>query len=83
MPRDECVRQHQVVRLFDQRRGHDFDLLRIRGAHQAHRVATAEGRGPDGWYYDAAEADVFEMWADLAQHYNLDSWHVTIYGFSF
>lgn len=37
-----------------------------------HIVATALGRGPDGWYVDDAAADTFEMWADIARHYPLD-----------
>ena len=45
-------------------------------------VATSEARGPDGWYYEVAEADVFEMWADVAAHYNLDTTRTTISGYS-
>jgi pimeloyl-ACP methyl ester carboxylesterase len=45
-------------------------------------VATAEGRGPDGWYYDSAEADTFEMWADVAHHYHLDTTRTTLTGYS-
>jgi hypothetical protein len=45
-------------------------------------VATAEGRGPDGWYYDSAEADVFEMWADIAHHYLLDPTRTALTGYS-
>lgn len=29
-------------------------------------VVTPGGRGPDGFYYDVAEADTFEAWADVA-----------------
>lgn len=35
-------------------------------------VVTPAGRGPDGFYFDVAEADVFEVWADVARHYRLD-----------
>jgi len=45
-------------------------------------VATSESRGPDGWYYDSAEADVFEMWADVAAHYQLDLSRTTVTGYS-
>jgi pimeloyl-ACP methyl ester carboxylesterase len=45
-------------------------------------VATAEGRGPDGWYYDAAEADTFEMWNDIAHHYLLDPTRTALTGYS-
>jgi hypothetical protein len=38
-------------------------------------VATPAGRGPDGFYAGIAEADTFEVWADIARHYALDpSW---------
>jgi pimeloyl-ACP methyl ester carboxylesterase len=45
-------------------------------------VATAESRGPDGWYYDKAEADVFEMWDDIARFYQLDLERTTVTGYS-
>lgn len=35
-------------------------------------VVTPGGRGPDGFYQGAAEADLFETWADVARHYDLD-----------
>jgi hypothetical protein len=45
-------------------------------------VITAEGRGPDGWYYDYAGADTFEMWADAAAHYKLDPDWTAVGGYS-
>jgi hypothetical protein len=36
-------------------------------------VAAPYGRGPDGFYTGIAEADVFEVWADVARHYPVDS----------
>ncbi|HEX5271550.1 MAG TPA: dienelactone hydrolase family protein, partial [Gemmataceae bacterium] len=45
-------------------------------------VATDNARGPDGWYYDSAEADVFEMWADIAKHYRLDLTRTALTGYS-
>ena len=39
---------------------------------RGHIVMTPAGRGPDGWYYDRAGADTFEVWADVARHYALD-----------
>lgn len=45
-------------------------------------VLTPEGRGPDGWYHDEAELDVFEAWADLKAHYDIDPARVTIGGYS-
>jgi pimeloyl-ACP methyl ester carboxylesterase len=45
-------------------------------------VITPEGRGPDGWYYDCAGADTFEVWADVARHYRLDPSRTVITGYS-
>lgn len=45
-------------------------------------VITPEGRGPDGWYYDYAGADTFEVWANVAAHYKLDPAWTSISGYS-
>jgi predicted esterase len=45
-------------------------------------VITPEGRGPDGWYYDYAGADTFEVWADVAAHYELNPDWTSISGYS-
>ncbi|MGH2828959.1 MAG: prolyl oligopeptidase family serine peptidase, partial [Actinomycetota bacterium] len=45
-------------------------------------VLTTEGRGPDGWYHDEAEYDLFEAWNDLAHRYAIDASRVTINGYS-
>lgn len=45
-------------------------------------VVTPSGRGPDGDYTDAAEANVFETWADVARHYPLDPGRTTLSGYS-
>jgi len=45
-------------------------------------VLTPFGRGPDGWYADYAEADVFEAWADVARHYPVDPGWTAITGYS-
>jgi pimeloyl-ACP methyl ester carboxylesterase len=45
-------------------------------------VVTPAGRGPDGWYYDWAGADTFEVWADVARHYRLDPERTVITGYS-
>ena len=41
-------------------------------AAPARSSLTPESRGPDGVYDGYAEADVFEAWADVARHYQLD-----------
>jgi hypothetical protein len=45
-------------------------------------VATPAGRGPDGSYRDIAEADAFEVWADVARHYPVDSDWAVVTGYS-
>ena len=49
---------------------------------RGHLVMTPAGRGPDGWYYDLAGADTFEVWADVARHYPLDPGTTSIAGYS-
>jgi predicted esterase len=44
--------------------------------------ATTEGRGPDGWYFDEAELDFWEVWNRLARAYNLDADRTVISGYS-
>jgi C-terminal binding-module, SLH-like, of glucodextranase len=45
-------------------------------------VITPAGRGPDGWYYDHAGADTFEVWADVARRFKLDAEWTAISGYS-
>lgn len=45
-------------------------------------VVTPSGRGPDGFYTDIAEADTFEVWADVARHYDLDPSWAAVSGYS-
>lgn len=45
-------------------------------------VLTPFARGPDGWYADYAEADVFEAWADVARHYPVDPGWTAVTGYS-
>jgi hypothetical protein len=45
-------------------------------------VITPSGRGPDGWYYDHAGADTFEVWADVAAHYQLNPAFTDVAGYS-
>src|SRR4051812_41983432 len=44
--------------------------------------ASPGGRGPDGSYESSAEADVFEMWNDIARHYKLDPDLTDVTGYS-
>ena len=45
-------------------------------------VPTNLGRGPRNWYEQVAEADVFEVWADVARHFNIDANRVATTGYS-
>jgi len=49
---------------------------------QGSLVMTPLARGHDGNYYDYALADVFEVWADVAKHYDLDPLFTSIGGYS-
>ena len=58
------------------------NLYRQLGEQRDTIVLTPEGRGPEGWYHDEAELDVFEAWNDLAANYNVDFDRVTLSGYS-
>jgi pimeloyl-ACP methyl ester carboxylesterase len=45
-------------------------------------VITPAGRGPDGFYAGYAEADTFEVWADVARRYKLDPDWTVVSGYS-
>ncbi|MGI8750441.1 MAG: hypothetical protein ACR2J6_07820, partial [Thermoleophilaceae bacterium] len=45
-------------------------------------VVTTLGHGTNGWYTDEAESDFFEVWADVARHFSLDSERVALSGYS-
>ncbi len=45
-------------------------------------VITPEARGPDQFYEGLGEADVFEVWADVARLYKLDPAYTELTGYS-
>ena len=45
-------------------------------------VPTTLGRGPRNWYDGPAEADTFEVWADIARNFNIDANRTAITGYS-
>src|SRR3954452_3733506 len=59
---------------------HEAEEMGERGAGSI--FASPEGRGPDGSYGSYAEADVFEMWADVARHYPLNPDMTDLTGYS-
>jgi pimeloyl-ACP methyl ester carboxylesterase len=52
------------------------------GDNRGSFLLMPEGRGPDGWWHDEAELDIFEAWADLIHHYSVDTRRVTVGGYS-
>jgi len=52
------------------------------GEGRGNVVVTPLGRGPDGWYQEEAEYDVFEVWNDLARRLPLDPERVVVSGYS-
>ncbi|MDQ6747749.1 MAG: hypothetical protein M3010_06575, partial [Candidatus Dormibacteraeota bacterium] len=59
---------------------HEAEQLGNRGTGSI--IASPEGRGPDGFYHNYAEADVFEMWADVARQYRLNPNLTDVSGYS-
>jgi hypothetical protein len=57
-------------------------ILEELGSDRGSLVLMPMGRGPDGWYHDEAEVDLFEAWGDLRARYPLDSERVSIAGYS-
>lgn len=52
------------------------------GEDRCSLVVTPLGRGQDGWYLDEAEADLFEVLADVIATYDVDLSHTIIHGYS-
>ena len=59
---------------------HEAEQLADRGGGSI--FASPESRGPDGSYQSYAEADVFDMWNDIARHYRLDPAITDVTGYS-
>lgn len=45
-------------------------------------VPTPLGRGPRNWYDESAEADTFEVWADVARRFRVDANRAATTGYS-
>jgi len=58
------------------------NLMRQFGDQRRNLVVTPLGRGGTGWYMDEGEADFFEVWADVARRFRLDSERVALTGYS-
>jgi poly(3-hydroxybutyrate) depolymerase len=60
----------------------DPNLYRELGDQRGSLVLTPFGRGPDTTYTGIGEADVFEAWADVARHFEIDPSRTTVFGYS-
>ena len=58
------------------------NIYRHLGENRGAVVLSPEARGPSGYYTDEAELDIFEAWADVSEHYNVDFNQVTLSGYS-
>jgi pimeloyl-ACP methyl ester carboxylesterase len=58
------------------------NMLDQLGDQRSSFLLTTEGRGPDGWYHDEAEVDLFEAMADMANQYDIDFDQVSVGGYS-
>ncbi len=52
------------------------------GDERDNLVATPLAHGPDGWYHDQGESSVFEVWADVNRHFDLDPDRSYVSGYS-
>ncbi len=57
-------------------------LVRQIGEERGNFIATSESRGSNGWYLHEGEYDVFEMWNDIAAHFDLDPDRAVCSGYS-
>ena len=58
------------------------NLMQQLGEQRDAIVVMFEGRGPDGWWRDEAEFDLFEAWGDAASRYEMDFDRVVVNGYS-
>lgn len=80
-PAPLVVLPHSLGQNYNQYAGTE-NLLRQLGEERDAIVLMFEGRGPDGWWREEGEFDLFEAWADAASRYEIDFDRVTIAGYS-
>jgi predicted esterase len=80
-PRPVVVMPHSLGQNYNQY-AQTVDLVRQLGEERGAVVVMVEGRGPDGWWRDEAEFDLFEAWNDARSRYALDLGRVTVNGYS-
>ena len=72
---------HSLSANYNQYTGHAQPVA-VRDPRGPSIVITPEARGPDQFYEGLGEADVFEVWADVAHLYKLDPDYTDITGYS-
>ncbi|MHB8738932.1 MAG: alpha/beta hydrolase-fold protein [Candidatus Dormibacteria bacterium] len=73
---------HSLSAAYNQFAVYSPNQYRQLGDQRYNFIATPLSRGQDGWYFDSAEYDTFEVWNDVAQHYALDSTRSYVSGYS-
>lgn len=73
---------HSLSVNYNQYGGYDPAQIRQECEDRRSICATTEGFGPDGWYFDEAEVDFWDVWHQLAKTYHLDPNRTDITGYS-
>ena len=73
---------HSLAGTYTQYKVFSPNQLRQFGDQRGDLVVSPLARGPDGWYTDEGEVDVFEVWADVARNFDLDPESVALSGYS-
>jgi predicted esterase len=81
-PSQLMLQMHSLSSSYNQYAVYTPNLLRQLGDQRDSFILTPAGRGPDGWYHDEAELDVFEALADALQTYEIAFDHMTLGGYS-
>ena len=73
---------HSLAVMHNQYGALDPEQVRATCENRRSICATPLGRGPDGWYFDEAEADFWAVWNRLAHAFTLDPERTVISGYS-
>ncbi len=73
---------HSLSVNHNQYAAYDPMLLRRLCEQRGSICASTLGHGPDGWYFDEAEADYWQVWGALSRSFDLDPTRTVITGYS-
>jgi hypothetical protein len=73
---------HSLSVNYNQYGGYDPRLIQELCEDRHSICASPEGFGPDGWYFDEAEVDFWDVWRQMALGYSLDPTRTVISGYS-